>query len=419
MSNPTIETVPTVEQIPKEIIQLIPLYNGDKRLLNLYLKKCQYVLERYKGSHEQNLYVYNVLTSRLRDDAAALLSEREDIVTWSTFRELLIQHFGDPRSEACINIELESLKIKPGESYLEFCNRIQSVRSALMSKVNMIDDTDLKRAKSIIYKNTALNVFLYNLPENMIRVVRLKTPETLEAALSLVLEEVNFLEQYNTKNRIQGQSHSSGSRLVMTPAGYKPLLPGNMSAPKFNFGIPQNKMLQGQPSNASRQQFGYVPQTQQFGYKAPQPFGYRPPVQQKFGYRPPQPQQFGYRPSQPQPFGYRHPQPQPFGYKPPQQFGYKPPTNFNVPQQQKPQLQNTDVSMRTAQPKSNVPQSFKVNELCTENYEPYYEEYYPNYDDEYNYDLNYYDETIDCEQQMETEIQDENFQEIASNNKKS
>lgn len=411
----------TIEQIPKEIIQLIPLYNGDKRQLNLYLRKCQYVLDRYKGSHEQNLYVYNVLTSRLRDDAAALLSEREDIVTWSAFKDLLIQHFGDPRSEACINIELESLKIKSGESYLEFCNRIQSVRSLLMSKVNMIEDTDLKSAKTIIYNNTALNVFLYNLPENMVRIVRLKAPSSLEAALSIVLEEVNFLEQYNTRNRIYGQSSSFGSKLVMTPAGYKPLLPNNITTPKFNFGIPQNKFNQpqGQLPNAltSRPKPGYLPQSQQFGYRPPQQFGYRPP--QQFGYRPPQP--FGYRP--PQQLGYRPP-PQ-FGYKPlqPQQFGYKSPNNSNTPQILKPQTQTTDVSMRTAQPKSNVPQGFNLNELSADDYEPYYNNYYSNYDDDYYGDsneINYHDEThVDYELQPENEIQALDFQESASTDKKS
>lgn len=81
MSTPT--TV-AVEPVPNEIVQLIPLYNGDKRQLNIYLGECQYVVDRFKGNVEQNLYVFNVLTSRLKEDAAALLSEREDIVTWST-----------------------------------------------------------------------------------------------------------------------------------------------------------------------------------------------------------------------------------------------------------------------------------------------------------------------------------------------
>ncbi|KOB73789.1 Cytadhesion [Operophtera brumata] len=96
-----------IEPVPKEIVALIPQYKGDKRQLNLYLPKCEYVIERYSnpGREEQNLCVYNVLSSKLTENATALLSEREDVVTWCALKELLIQHFGDPRSEKCINIE--------------------------------------------------------------------------------------------------------------------------------------------------------------------------------------------------------------------------------------------------------------------------------------------------------------------------
>lgn len=378
-------TTTTIEQIPKDILELIPVFNGDKRQLNLYLRKCQYVVDRFKGSVEQNLYVFNAITSRLREGAAALLSEREDIVNWSALKELLIQHFGDPRSEACINIELESLKIKSGESFLDFCNRIQGVRSLLMSKVNTIDNEELKRAKLIIYNNTALNVFLYNLPENMVRIVRLKAPETLEAALSIVLEEVNFLEQYNTRNRLHGTNQTLGN---------KPLMP---SQSKFNFYNSQNaqKSIPGFTGQGQmlRPVFGYRPQPslqpQQFGYKPPQQFGYRPP--QQFGYRPPQ--HFGYRPFQPvgfkpsQQIGYRPPLQ--FGYRPPQQFGNKPVQQFqsNVPQVSKDQ----DVSMRTAPPR---PQGFALNELNLNDYECGYMDPYVCMNEYEHYDEYYSDNTF-------------------------
>ncbi|XP_045765853.1 uncharacterized protein LOC123867719 [Maniola jurtina] len=396
-----------VSSVPKEIVQLIPLFGGDKRQLNLYLRKCQYVIDRFKGSDEQNLYVFNVITSRLKDDAAALLSEREDIVTWSALKDLLIQHFGDPRSEACISVELESLKIYPGESFLDFCNRIQTVRSLLMSKVNACDDLEMKRSKAIIYNNTALNVFLYNLPEHMVRVIRLKAPTSLETALSMVLEEVNFTEQYKTRNRMHSNNQftSSGSRpAIAQPFGYKPQLPPHS---KFNFNNTQMPQMQGQgqpPKSVMgyRPQLGFQPQQfgirppHKLGYMSPQKFGYEP-IQQ-FGYKPlPQygympPQQFGYKPTQqfsdmpPQQFGYKPTQqfsdmpPQQLGYKPPQQFGYKPP---------QPQQQTNDVSMRTAQPK--MQQDFKLNKLMNneENnfpHDDYYENDYAN-DINFGYDV--------------------------------
>lgn len=373
--------------IPNEMIRLIPLYSGDKRQLSLFLRKCEYVISRYRGTEEQNIYVLHAITSRLTDNAAALLSEREDVTNWSALKELLQQHFGDPRSEECISIELESSKIKSGESYLDFCCRVQNIRSLLISKVNLMGDTELKRAKIAIYNNMALNVFLYNLPENMVRVVRLKTPSTLEDALSVVLEEVNFHEQYSMRNRTQNNS-SVPKTSIMPNQGFKfgnsaPItsppqtnlktyMPYNSGTQqKFSFGIPQNTQ-----SFRPQQNFGYKPQ---LGYR-PQQLGFRPQLgsQPQFGYKPPQ---FGYRPPQ---FGYK-PQ-QNFGTTP-QQFGYKP------PQVQKPHFQSTDISMRTMppRPQPQVPQQgFRLNELTLENEDvQYYDDH--NYYYDHGYDTHVHD----------------------------
>lgn len=140
---------------------------------------------------------------------------------------MLTQHFGDPRSEECIAIELETLKIKHGESYIDFCQRIQSVRSTLFAKVNRLSDEGVKSAKMIIYNNTALNIFLYNLPEDLIRIVRLKGCSVLEDALRFVTEEVNFQFQYNARNKLAKpntplQQPFTPKSLPIMPTGFKP-----------------------------------------------------------------------------------------------------------------------------------------------------------------------------------------------------
>lgn len=190
--------------IPKEMSSVIPAFDGNEKLLNFFIKKCEYVIKCYKheSNPAQDLYVYHVVSSKLTGKAAQLLSERQDIESWTELKSVLIQHFGDPRSEECIAIELETLKMNQNESYLDFCNRIQQVKSTLKAKVNMEIDLNIRRSKIIIYDNLSLNVFLYNLPEDLIRIVRLKGSKTLEEALSIVLEEVNFQFQYNSRNKM-------------------------------------------------------------------------------------------------------------------------------------------------------------------------------------------------------------------------
>lgn len=384
-----------IQLIPNEMLKLIPQFDGDRRQLNLYIRKSEYIIARFRGNENQNQYVMHAVTSRLSGDASALISERNDIDTWNELKTLLIQHFGDPRSEECIAIELESLKIRQGESYGDFCNKIQSVRSNLFSKVNLIEDENMKQSKMIIYNNMALNVFLYNLPEKIVRVVRLHTPETLEGALEIVLEEVNFLDQYNTKNKTN--SFSTQKPVASQPNnsyffsskpnsvnpnnifGNRPnLFQGQKLPLKFNYGIPQ-----GQTSTQPQQQFGYRP-----NFHNPQNF--------KFGNVPP-PQ---YLRNPPMQLGYR-----PIGLQPqatmrPQQFGISHQAN-NQQRYPVPVGYSEDVTMRSAIPRNSRLQGFRVNELelCeSDTYhedDPYYSEIYAentypeNSDPENNYTQGY------------------------------
>lgn len=214
-------------RVPMEMVKIIPVFDGDSRLLPLFIKKCEYILQTFQGGNLQNEYLFHVITSRLSGEAAKLVGEREQIQTWSDLKQLLSQHFGDPRSEECLAMELESLKRNRNESYSDLCHRIQYLRSILFSKISeTIDDANLRQAKHHIYDNTSLNVFLFNLPAYLVRLVRLRNVTTLEDALKTVLEEQNFQTVYDSKNprltanrnwpstapNSQNQSHSNPPR---------------------------------------------------------------------------------------------------------------------------------------------------------------------------------------------------------------
>lgn len=372
--------------IPREILEIVPKFDGDDKQLNLFLRKAQYVIERFRLEENpaQDIYVFHTITSRLIGKAACLLSEREDIQTWPVLRTVLRQHFGDPRSEECIAIELENLKIKQGETYTQFCNRIQHVRSTLIAKVNEIDDVAVRNAKVTIYTNTSLNTFLYNLPENMIRVVRLKDCYTLEEALSVVTEEVNFQFQYESKHHSK-----TASQQPKAPQPILPLYQNNNPNPNFKFGYPQpNSGLQnkfGAPNQGFRP-MQYQPQGFRFPQnQAPQGFKFNQgPQGQGFKFGIPN-QQTNFK------FGI-HPQQQ--GFRPQFNNYYKPQTGFvgNQPQQfrfgipnaqgqaQRP-YEHNDVSMRTVKQHTlTVPQDidnlFYYNNDLDSAFDDYYEDPY-------------------------------------------
>ncbi|CAF4918472.1 unnamed protein product [Pieris macdunnoughi] len=158
----------------------------------------------------ESLELQNMLRAAVQSiirEAASLVGEREQIDTWDNLKLLLSQHFGDPRSEDCLAMELDSLKKDKNESHLDFCHRVQHLRSILFSKINeTIDNPEIRQAKQAIYNNSALNVFLFNLPAYLVRLVRLRNVTTLEDALKTVLEEQNFQTVYDRKTDKDNQS---------------------------------------------------------------------------------------------------------------------------------------------------------------------------------------------------------------------
>ncbi|XP_045541705.1 uncharacterized protein LOC123723243 [Papilio machaon] len=377
-----------IMQIPKELSGIIPKFDGDESLLNLFIRKCEYVikLSRETGNLEQDIYIFQVITSKLAGKAATLISERPDIETWNELKAAFEQHFGDPRSEECIAIELETLKIKNGESYLDFCNRIQHIKSTLFAKVNRISDANLRNSKITIYDHMSMNVFLYNLPEDLLRIVRLKGCTSLENALSIVLEEVNFLYQYQTRNKMFRSHNNTQQKPQITQNPFidknvmKPFFSKDTQQNNFKFGIPQQGNLQTKP----------IYQAQ---YRQSQPnfkFGITPGT---YNTKPIYQTQPKFTPSK----QFKVPQ---------QQFGYRPPSHLIRPQFQ-PKLQSTDVSMRTAPPVK--PQALHMNQLYNneENDIQYDEnEYYVDENNEY-----YPDENINSLSEHNESLlnEDENF----------
>lgn len=379
----------TVNIIPKEILSIIPKYDGDEKLLNLFISKCEYVIRAFHKADNvtQDLYVYHSITSRLVGRAAALLSDHQDLTSWQQLKTLLTQHFGDPRSEECIAIELEGLKIKHGESYIQFCSRIQSVKSSLFSKVNRLQDEGVKAAKMIIYNNTALNVFLYNLPEEMLRIVRLRQCTDLVSALSVVTEEVNFLAQYNVKNNKPKSTHHhqpSTPHFPKPPIGFNQIPYQN----NFKFGIPHNTQAQSQnrvgfrpylPSQSrpfQGYQSGFIPNVNQRNYSQGPMQQYHTPYQQHRApfQQPRVPFQQHRTPFQNSGFKFGIPQ----QHQPNNNNQFK----FGIPNQQmhRPQV-DSDVSMRTAP----VRQNMIMDEPGPSEEHYALSEPYP-----YNYDYSYY-----------------------------
>ncbi|XP_048001909.1 uncharacterized protein LOC125238595 [Leguminivora glycinivorella] len=95
-----------------EMMKIIPTYNGDPRQLSRFIRKCDFVLQQYRnGSDERYSYILEVITSRLIEKAAELVSENDYLAqNWTMLKQLLIQHYGDQRTELLLDPKLTFLK---------------------------------------------------------------------------------------------------------------------------------------------------------------------------------------------------------------------------------------------------------------------------------------------------------------------
>lgn len=47
-----------INRVPVDMVNLIPQFDGDSRLLPLFIKKAEYVIGAFAGSDVQNVYLF-------------------------------------------------------------------------------------------------------------------------------------------------------------------------------------------------------------------------------------------------------------------------------------------------------------------------------------------------------------------------
>ena len=202
----------------------IPVFDGDTNTLNAFISACEFLVQTFlfEPNEPVQALLLRIFQGKLRGKSLQVISSNETVRTWTELKELLLNNFGDQRSEACLFNDLVSIKPMKNESAIELGKRIKALLQLLLTQVNMRDADLASRAlKSSNYKNTALQIYLQGLLEldNFIGIlVQVKQPTDLESAMSNVIEVENFnyragrnnnlLKNQNNKPRQQNQSQS-------------------------------------------------------------------------------------------------------------------------------------------------------------------------------------------------------------------
>lgn len=80
-----------IRTIPFDILIIVPKFDGDQKLLNLFLRKSEYVIGAFRSEPPnvaQDIYIFHAITGRLRGGVSHLISERQDINNWTELKTI-------------------------------------------------------------------------------------------------------------------------------------------------------------------------------------------------------------------------------------------------------------------------------------------------------------------------------------------
>lgn len=275
-----ITKMPNVSDVTLNHIALIPTYEGDPNTLTMYISSCEYLISRFASKDttaDINEYLLRLFQSKLSGKALQLVGSRETLTDWTELKELLELNFCDQRSENCLLQDLMQLRPDRGESAYNFGLRCKNVLNLLLTKVKMsVTDANKRSVKVEMHKDTALQTFLRGITQfgEIGHRVRFRTPENLEKAMSLVLEEENFnylTRQPNNVNKTEFRPIKQKIPLVTNTWR-------NQQTANFRTQAPPQHNVQGASSSPFQYKppaYTYKPFTQYTQQRTPQASSFR------------------------------------------------------------------------------------------------------------------------------------------------
>lgn len=265
----------TVSDVTRNHVEVIPRYGGEPATLPLFLSACEYLLKEFcnqtQATDPINEYLLRVIISKLDGRALLLIGSREEPRNWDELKTLLENYFGDQRDEQCLARDLQDLRPRKGETPYHFGMRVQDVRGLLLTKLKLaVKEADTRKIKIRIYDDIALQTYLRGLPENLRNTIRAQRPDSVEKAMSLIIEEENFNYTINRSSSLNEQSNFRPSPKI-TPASFKPQQPQQVHTGTHNF-VPRHGGNQQMVQYRQNQNYMQMPPRNPFTYVRPPTF---------------------------------------------------------------------------------------------------------------------------------------------------
>lgn len=181
-------------------------FDGTKSKLHDFIDNCDSAIKLVKTECKDILFA--IIVSKITDNAKAMIRNR-DFKKWQDLKTYLLEIYSEKRTIGQRQLELTSCKQNPGENVISYANKIENCYIQLINAL----DTELppvaREACVNLLKNEALNVFITGLNKDLNILVKSQTPNTLEKAISIALNEEQELKSKLEIHKYQAVNNSS------------------------------------------------------------------------------------------------------------------------------------------------------------------------------------------------------------------
>lgn len=200
------------------LLNEIPKFEGNPSELSEYVRAVEDIFIQFWQRQEPGAYINKLLLSaarnRLKGPALEVVTGQE-LNSWDALKALLIENFGDQRSELNLKIDISRLRQYAKESPIDYFNRCRSLLAILNSKISLgIEDQLIKNYKLTEAKNLTLTAYISGLAEPLGSFIRSRSPQTLENALTYVKNEIDIRYFQNSNSRIPQQQFKQATNQI-------------------------------------------------------------------------------------------------------------------------------------------------------------------------------------------------------------
>lgn len=165
----------------KTLSDLMPQYNGNPKLLNMFINDVDHLLELFHFEGAITSLISCLIKSKLSGSALDAIAHEKSLNTWPEIKDALVRRLGDPRNEIQVMQDLSRTRRHKTEDSEAYGKRLREILDTLYSVGNNPDKS--------YYEKMVIEQYVSQLEFHVSLGVRISQPATLESAIMAARQE--------------------------------------------------------------------------------------------------------------------------------------------------------------------------------------------------------------------------------------